>query len=120
MQPPHQILGPALRRYASRESTDLDDWSSWNVSLFTGSRPSLMVGGAEWSRAAILGERSSSEPAAAELSPVLWRNYVGLETCIGHMLSPLREPLPQLTGVPPAPVVRPSVHDTPVGGLLFG
>ena len=38
---------------------------------------------------------------AAELRPELYRTYAALERRIGHTLSPTRQPLPEVTGVPP-------------------
>ena len=75
------------------------DWPGSNVSSLMVSRPILLLGRVEWSRAASLAERSSSGPVAAEHSPDLYRRYVEPETFIGHSLSPL----PQFTGVPAAP-----------------
>ena len=46
---------------------------------------------------------------AARLQPGLYRTYVELEKRIGHTLSPSRVPLPELTGIPPAP---PAPHGT--------
>ena len=40
---------------------------------------------------------------AAELRPGLYRQYVHLERRIGHMLSPTRKHLPEVTGVPVPP-----------------
>ena len=37
---------------------------------------------------------------AAELRPDLYRTYAALERRIGHTLSPTRQPLPEVTGVP--------------------
>ena len=39
---------------------------------------------------------------AAELRPKLYRTYAALERRIGHTLSPVGRPLPEVTGVPPA------------------
>ena len=40
---------------------------------------------------------------AAELRPDLYRRYAEIERRIGHTLSPSGVPLPELTGIPPAP-----------------
>ena len=48
---------------------------------------------------------------AARLRPALYRRYAALERRIGHTLSPLRIPLPELTGVPP------EAGRTPFGGV---
>ena len=40
---------------------------------------------------------------AAELRPDLYRHYAETERRIGHTLSPSGVPLPELTGIPPAP-----------------
>ena len=37
---------------------------------------------------------------AAELRPELYRSYAALERRIGHTLSPTRQPLPEVTGIP--------------------